>query len=112
MITPAAVIPAFVAAWAALTIGGFLFFARNKDAARRRAFFPRLAVGAGVLFGLLIAGTAPWPATLMFLPFIGIVTWLNVRMTRFCDACGRTLISQAWWAKINFCPYCGEKLRG
>lgn len=110
MIAPAAVLPVFVVVWAALAVGGFVFFARNKDAARKRRYFPRLAIGAGALFALVIASMAPWPATLLFLPFIGVIAWLNIRMTRFCDGCGRTLINQAWWSKMNFCPYCGVKL--
>jgi hypothetical protein len=52
----------------------------------------------------------PWPATLLFVPFIGLITWLNIRMTRFCDGCGKILINQQWWTRMNFCPYCGRKL--
>lgn len=110
MIAPAAVIPVFIAVWAALAVGGVWFFALNKDAARKRLYFPRFAIGAGVLFGLVIAVMAPLPAILLFVPFIAFITWLNLRMTRFCDGCGRTLINQAWWARMNFCPYCGKKL--
>jgi hypothetical protein len=110
--TPAAVLPVFAVVWAAFAIGGFLFFARNRDAARKRRYFPRLAIGAGVVFALVIAFIVPWPALFLFIPFIGVIVWLNIRMTRFCDACGRTLINQAWWSKMLFCPYCGEKLKG
>jgi hypothetical protein len=110
MVTPGAVFPVFFFVWVALAIGGFVFFTTNKDAARKRRLFPRLAIGAGAAFGLVIAAMAPWPAALLFIPFIGVITWLNIRMTRFCDACGRTLINHAWWAKMNYCPYCGAKL--
>ena len=110
MITPGAVFPVFIAVWAALGIGGFVFFTRTKDIALKRRTFPRFVIGAGVLFGLVIAAMAPWPAVLLFTPFIGAITWLNIRMTRFCDACGKTLIHQMWWSKMNFCPFCGAKL--
>ena len=110
MITPAAVIPVFLVVWVALAAGGFMFFAFNKDVARKRLYFPRYVIGAGVLFGLIIAFMAPLPATLLFLPFIALISWLNIRMTRFCGGCGRLLINQQWWVRMKFCPYCGEKL--
>lgn len=103
--------PVFVLVWAALAVGGFMFFSFNKDVARKRLYFPRYVIGSGVLFGLVIALMAPRPAVLLFVPFIGLITWLNLRTTRFCGGCGRTLINQAWWSKMKFCPYCGEKLR-
>ena len=102
--------PAFFVIWAALGIGGFWFFATNKDVALKKRVFPRLAIGAGVVFGLVIAAAAPWPAVLLFTPFIGVITWLNIRMTRFCDGCGKLLINHQWWSTMKFCPYCGAKL--
>lgn len=110
MIEPEAVIPVFFAVWAALALGGFLFFALNKDVALKRRLFPRLAIAAGVLFGGVIALMAPWPAFLLFVPFIALIVWLNIRMTRFCGACGKILINHQWWSTMNFCPYCGAKL--
>lgn len=110
MLEPKAVFPGFFVLWIALAIGGFLFFNLEKDAAQKRLYFPRFVVGAGALFALVIALIAPWPAALLFLPFIGLISWLNIRMTRFCDACGRTLINQQWWTKMSYCPYCGKKL--
>jgi hypothetical protein len=110
MVEPKAVFPVFFFVWVALGIAGFLFFTLNKDVALKRRLFPRLAIGAGVLFSLVIAAMAPLRAALLFIPFIGVITWINIRMTRFCDACGRTLINQQWWAKMRFCPYCGVKL--
>ena len=53
---------------------------------------------------------APWPAALLFLPFIAVIIWLNIRMMRFCDACGKMMINHQWWSTMNFCPYCGAKL--
>lgn len=110
MVAPGAVFPVFFFVWAALAVGGFLFFTLNKDVARKRRLFPRLVIGAGVLFALVIAFMAPWPAALLFIPFIGVISWLNIRMTRFCGGCGKILINHQWWSRMNFCPYCGAKL--
>ena len=110
MVTPGTVIPVFFVVWAALGVGGFLFFTRTKDVARKKRLFPRLAIGAGVLFGLVIALMAPWTAVILFTPFIGLITWLNIRMTRFCDGCGKMLINHQWWTTMNYCSHCGAKL--
>jgi hypothetical protein len=112
MIAPGTVFPLFFAVWIALAAGGFLFFTSNKDVALKKRWFPRLAFGAGALFALVVFLMAPWPAALLFAPFIALITWMNIRMTRFCDACGRILINHQWWSKMNFCPYCGSKLVG
>ncbi len=110
MVTPGAVFPVFVVVWAALGLVSYLFFARNKDVALKKRIFPRLAIGAGAAFGLVISLMAPWPAVLLFFPFIGLITWLNIRMTRFCDGCGKMLINHQWWTTMNFCSHCGAKL--
>ena len=110
MPAPREIFPAFFVIWIALSLGGTLFFVFSKDLALKKALFPRLTIGAGVLFGLAVATAAPWPAALLFAPFIALISWLNIRMTRFCDACGRMLINQMWWSKMAFCPYCGTKL--
>lgn len=110
MLEPKAVFPVFFVLWIALAVGGFLAFHLEKDVAQKRLYFPRYAIGTGALFALVIALMAPWPAALLFLPFIALISWLNIRMTRFCDGCGRMSINQLWWQKMNYCAYCGKKL--
>ena len=110
MFTPANVFPVFFVFWIALAAGGFLFFVFNKDVALKKRVFPRLVIGAGAVFGLVIFIAAPSPVALLFAPFIALITWLNIRMTRFCAACGKMLINHQWWLRMAFCPYCGAKL--
>jgi hypothetical protein len=82
----------------------------NKDVALKKRIFPRMAIGAGAFFAAVIALMAPWKAVLLFAPFIALITWLNIRMTRFCGVCGKMLINHQWWSSMNFCPHCGAKL--
>ncbi len=109
MVEPRSIFPFFFI-WAILGLGSFLFFAKSKDVSLKKRVFPRIAIGAGVLLWLVIAASAPWQVLLFFTPFLGAVTWLNIRMTRFCDACGTILINHQWWSQMKFCPYCGAKL--
>ena len=110
MLEPKALFPGFFVLWIALGVAGFYFFHVEKDAARKRLYFPRFMIGAGALFALVVALLIPWPAVLLFLPFVALITWMNIRMTRFCSACGKTIVNQQWWTKMRYCPYCGEKL--
>src|SRR3569832_601005 len=106
MLEPKVVMPGFLVLWRALAAGGFLIFQLEKDAAKKRRYFPRFAAGAGALFALMIALMAPLPAVLLFLPFIALITWLNIRLTKFCGGCGKTIINQQWWTTMSYCPYC------
>jgi hypothetical protein len=110
MVTPGAVFPVFFVIWAALAVGSLIFFTSNKDVALKKRVFPRLVIGSCAVFGLVIFIMAPWPAALLFAPFLALIAWLNIRMTRFCDACGKMLINHQWWSTVKFCPFCGAKL--
>ena len=110
MHTPDKIFPVFFAVWIAVGLGQFFFFRFNKDIPLKKRLFPRFAVGAGILFGLFILIMVPWPAALIPMPIIAAITWINIRMNRVCDACGKILINPQWWSKMTFCPYCGAKL--
>ena len=43
-------------------------------------------------------------------PVSGLIAYLNIKLTRFCDHCGKTLISQNWFSPWRYCPACGSKL--
>ena len=44
-------------------------------------------------------------------PMVALITWLNIRAIRFCDACGRTLHNQNPFSLPTFCSKCGAPLR-
>ena len=102
----------FFVFWALLGLSSFLFFHFNRDAKLKKRVFPFFVVGVGVIFGTFAAYTTGWhPAVLMvMLPLVGLITFLNLRTTKFCDSCGRTLYRQSLFGPSKFCPHCGSEL--
>lgn len=98
------------AVWAVLCIGGMMFFAFEKDVSRKRLYYPRYILFTGAAFILFVGLTTNWTSALFFFPFIALTMWLNIRVTRFCDGCGRAAINRSWWTTMEFCPHCGRKL--
>jgi hypothetical protein len=43
-------------------------------------------------------------------PAVAIISYMNIRMTRFCESCGRTLHRQPLFSKPRFCSHCGAAL--
>jgi len=109
VLEPKTVFPVFFVIWIALGILGLVYFNSDKSVAEKRRYFPRFVIGAGALFALVVFLMVPWGAGLLFAPFVVLVTWMNLRMTRFCD-CGRVVVNQTWWRKMIYCPFCGKKL--
>lgn len=102
----------FFVCWVILGITSFLFFYINRNASLKRRIFPFFLVGVGLVFTAFIAYMTHGDprAISMTLPAIALITFLNFRTTRFCDACGRTLIRQPLFTRPGFCPHCGDRL--
>ena len=103
----------FAACWIPLGIASFLFFYFNRNAALKRKVFPIFATVAAILFGAfaisMLRGSLL--ALVTVVPMIAVITFLNIRMVRFCEACGRTLIQQSVFRPSNFCSHCGKALK-
>ncbi|HEY1049623.1 MAG TPA: hypothetical protein VGE39_07700 [Prosthecobacter sp.] len=80
----------------------------------KRRIWPWFSVGTAVVFAAFVYGTVGRrnPGTLgIMLPALLIITWMNVRMTRFCDACGKTITQRTPFSKDAFCSRCGAPLK-
>lgn len=86
------------------------FFYLNKDAPLKRKLFPPFAIGAGVLFLVIVWADLGGNGIFFLVPFVGLITFLNIRMTKFCDTCGRTLTRQDPFSPPKFCSKCGASL--
>jgi hypothetical protein len=65
----------------------------------------------GVLFLTFVAlMDFPRPFFLFLIPAVALMTFLNLRNTKFCDACGKTLINQNPFSPPAFCSKCGAAL--
>ena len=108
----------FVATWVVLGVIGFIFFYLNGDAALKRKWFPRYVVLAGVLFvffatALTVAGSkssASLGMLVIVVPMVILISYLNLKFTKFCGKCGVTIIDHNWFSPTRFCSKCGAKL--
>jgi len=105
--------PAFIFAWIGFGIASWLFILTRSNVASKRRWFFRTCILAGIIFGLFTAFImTAWrqPLQLLFvLPFIGLIIWLNIKMTRFCDSCGKMTVCQNIFKPFKYCPKCGTE---
>ena len=104
--------PVFFIVWIALTIGSGLFFWLNRNAELKRKVLPPLLLVAGALFiGFIWVSGAPVNLLYIAIPLVALITILNIRGIKFCDACGSTLHSQNPFSPSKFCSKCGAELK-
>ncbi|MEO5915017.1 MAG: hypothetical protein ABIS50_12355 [Luteolibacter sp.] len=105
---------AFMVFWGILGLGSFLFFHFNRNTALKRRILPIFIILTGLIFGGFVYYMTgrQQPQVLGFMiPAIILISFLNIRTTRFCDACGRTLYRQPIFTRAQFCPHCGSELK-
>lgn len=65
---------------------------------------------------VIVKGNIEPVILLIVVPAVAFISFLNIRMTKFCDSCGATLYNTAWFRPMRFCSSCGasmaEKGRG
>ncbi len=111
----------FIGTWVVLMIGGFFLLHLGKDAAFKRKWFPRYVILGGVLFvafstaistAMFAPSRTPHVFTMLafMVPMVVLISYLNIKMTRFCDQCGLTIYNQTWLHRMKFCSSCGAEL--
>ncbi len=108
----------FLATWIVLGIGGFIAFYLRRDVAFKRRWFPRYVILAGVLFVffsttfmVLDSRSLQTLWMLVFVvPMVVLITYLNLKFTRFCEKCGATVFDYNWISPMRFCSKCGAEL--
>lgn len=105
------IFPIFFVVWITLGIAGFFLFYVSKNVQFKKKYFPWYAVLAGVLFISFVSVTG-FPLQIMFimLPAVALITFLNIKSTKFCDNCGKTIINHMFFTKVEYCAKCGAKL--
>jgi CHASE2 domain-containing sensor protein len=104
----------FMGFWVALALSSFLFFHFNRNAALKRRIWPAFILAIGLIFGgfvYFIMGQHQPQVLYLMVPAIIVISFLNFRATRFCDACGKTLHRQPIFSRTQFCPHCGSELK-
>ena len=111
----------FFSVWIAYGIGTWAFM-RRLSVSDRRKWHPKLVIATGVLFASfalafpLLTGTV-WQTRVLAVTYVVIVlasvallSWLNIKLTKFCDSCGATAVNSNWFQKFEFCSKCGTRL--
>jgi hypothetical protein len=111
-VTPEEIFPIFFGTWVVLGAISFAIFFLGKNATLKRKLWPPFVIGAGILFVVFGYFMGFRGSTLYFIvPAVAVISILNLRATRFCDDCGKTIINQNFLAKPEFCSKCGAKLQ-
>ena len=101
----------FFATWVVLGVLSFAFFTFNRNAALKRKVWTPFVVATALIFvGFIWLVGAPSQVLYVAGPAVALITMLNIRTTRFCDSCGRTIFAQNPFSRPEFCHKCGAKL--
>ncbi len=101
----------FFVGWVLLAAAGFYLFSVNRDAALKRRFFPWFTLLVGILFVLYVIRLGfSLPTLLFIIPAAALITFFNLRGTKFCDVCGSTVRRNTPFSKIEVCPKCGARM--
>ncbi len=108
----------FLVTWIVLGIGGFLLFYAGKDIPFKRKWFPRFVALTGFLFiafatGFRLPSSQSLETLIFIVPATCLISYLNIKLTKFCDACGATIApgnARNLFAPAKFCPDCGAAL--
>jgi hypothetical protein len=108
----------FFGTWIVLGVGGFFLFYLGRDVAFKRKWFPRFITFVGVLFvffstTLMVLSSRSLGALsilVIVVPAVFLISFLNIKFTKFCDKCGATVYDQSWFAPMKYCSKCGAEL--
>lgn len=110
--SPDEIFPIFFGTWVVLGIVSFVIFFVCKDARLKRRVWKPFVIGTGALFiGFVYLMGFGGEALYIMVPAVILISFLNIRSTKFCDSCGKTNINQNFLVKPEFCSRCGDKLQ-
>ena len=111
MFNPDTVFPIFIGTWIVLGIISIAVFFLGKNAELKRKWWPPFVIGTAILFAVFVA-LMGFPLDTFYImgPALILITFLNLRNTKFCNSCGKTIMNQNFFVKPEFCSKCGEKL--
>jgi membrane-associated PAP2 superfamily phosphatase len=104
----------FFFVWALLGIFHFLFYYVYRGVALKKKLHPLIMSATGLIFILAVlwiteGKISPATAELTVLA-TGVVTFLNIKLMRFCENCGIVVPRFNPFYKVTHCPKCGKEL--
>jgi hypothetical protein len=105
------VFPVFAVIWVLLGIGNAVFMLRGRNPRLKRTLFRWFNVVGCALFSVFVLVLTRRPIILLLvLPALGVISFINIRTTKFCGSCGATLYDLIWFRRTKFCTRCGASL--
>lgn len=100
-----------VVIWLGLSVGSALLFQRKGDVTRKKKLWPIYNIFGNVVLGIfLIIMQPPLPMLISLLVLMVPLTYMTIRSTRFCDACGSPTRKPFFMKPPTECGHCGKKL--
>ena len=104
----------FMIVWGTIFIADNVFNAfmlsKNRSATAGKRFFPFATISVAVIFAVLpVVSLYPSPLSLIFVIGLGLITFLNIEFTKFCDNCEKFRHNKNFFEAMNFCSKCGKK---
>ena len=99
------------AVWVILMGVSIYFFIISTDVERKKKNFKPFLTVSGLLF-LVLLWTQDLPAFMLAIvvAMVLLIIFLNNRMIRFCENCGKTVFNQLPFSTPRYCSHCGKKL--
>lgn len=94
-----------------ILMGAFLYFLLSTNIERKKKYFKPFLIRASLLFfGFIWIMDLPSSALTFATPAAVLIAYINAKMTRFCERCGKTVIPLFSFSPPRHCSHCGEKL--
>jgi hypothetical protein len=106
---PDVLFPLFLAVWLALLGFVALFYLKASLPARRR-WHPFVVVGGALVFLGFVTVILPASSFVIIVPAVALISFVNYKMTKFCNACGATVVQRPPWRSLSACPKCGGRV--
>ncbi len=108
---PDVIFPLFFIVWTVL-LGLVTLFYLKASLATKRRFHPYVVVTGALVFLGFVTVILPASSFVVIVPVVALVSFFNYKMTRFCDACGATVVQRPPWRSLGACPKCGGRVDG
>jgi len=105
---PDVIFPLFFIVWTVLLGLVTLFYLKASLAAKRR-WHPYVVVTGALVFLGFVTLIMPASSFVVIVPVVSLISFLNYKMTKFCNSCGATVVHQPW-RPLGACPKCGGRV--
>jgi hypothetical protein len=106
---PELIFRTFLPAWIVLLAMVSLFYWKGSLAAKRR-FHPYVVAGGALIFLGFVTVIMPPSTFVVIAPVVALVSFLNYKITKFCNGCGATVIQPPRWSEPPTCTKCGMRV--